>query len=364
LYCYESLKPKYVTDKIISEYDNFFYKDQLNSLNKGLPFLNHVCVLFCSLFLTSCSQENIAYDCTNLLQNFNREGFYAEDSSGELFHYNKGLYSVQLSIKPGVLFNQIKNISKSEKYGNSSVIITLNDAGSKQFAQLTKKCIGKRIGVFIKDQLIEAPVVQQEIIGGAIAISSENTDDTRTKDEVYNYLSSKLICCDQIGRKEGNDIQKTASGEYYAKKGNFIVGFPNKPSFQKINRKIDTHEIQTNLYRDNLNQNNTFWVEYVDYPEVMDMNYKKHLLLSELRKGLLHNMYESYEMVLEDIREQHGLKSIYIVLYQREEFIRKNRKRIVKIQLFTVNNSIYTAAYAGYENENVDSVMKSFRLKK
>jgi len=61
------------------------------------------------------------------------------------------------------------------------VSIQFDEEGGKIFQELTQKNVSKRIAIFVGGQLISAPVVQEEIIGGSAIISgSRNVDEART----------------------------------------------------------------------------------------------------------------------------------------------------------------------------------------
>ena len=62
--------------------------------------------------------------------------------------------------------------------GAPEVSITFNDTGSKIFAQMTQKNIGKPLAIFLDGQLIEAPVVQTAITNGEALITGNFTVDS------------------------------------------------------------------------------------------------------------------------------------------------------------------------------------------
>ncbi len=55
--------------------------------------------------------------------------------------------------------------------GQAQVTLQFDDEGSELFRELTKNNIGKAIGIFLDDQAISVPVVNQEIAGGQAVIS-------------------------------------------------------------------------------------------------------------------------------------------------------------------------------------------------
>jgi preprotein translocase subunit SecD len=62
--------------------------------------------------------------------------------------------------------------------GAPEVQITFNDQGAKIFEKITEANVGKPLAIFLDNNLIEAPVVQQPISGGSAVISGHFTIDT------------------------------------------------------------------------------------------------------------------------------------------------------------------------------------------
>jgi preprotein translocase subunit SecD len=61
--------------------------------------------------------------------------------------------------------------------GAPSVQLQFNDEGAKLFEEITKRNVGKQVGIFLDDQILSAPTVQQEIIGGTAIITGQFTLD-------------------------------------------------------------------------------------------------------------------------------------------------------------------------------------------
>lgn len=57
------------------------------------------------------------------------------------------------------------------------VAIEFTSEGAEKFAAITKRNIGKPLAIFLDDQPIEAPTVQQEIIGGSAVITGSFTSE-------------------------------------------------------------------------------------------------------------------------------------------------------------------------------------------
>lgn len=70
--------------------------------------------------------------------------------------------------------------------GKPQVQLVFNSSGTKKFAQITEKTIGKQIAIILDNQMIEAPVVNQAIENGDAVITGGFTTDTA------NALSTEL----------------------------------------------------------------------------------------------------------------------------------------------------------------------------
>ncbi|MBI2018059.1 protein translocase subunit SecD [Candidatus Daviesbacteria bacterium] len=57
------------------------------------------------------------------------------------------------------------------------VTIEFTVKGAEKFAELTKRNLNKPLAIFLDDQLISAPVVQQEIVGGSAVITGQFTTE-------------------------------------------------------------------------------------------------------------------------------------------------------------------------------------------
>ncbi|MEN9341843.1 MAG: hypothetical protein RIQ54_99 [Candidatus Parcubacteria bacterium] len=57
--------------------------------------------------------------------------------------------------------------------GAPQVAITFSDTGGEIFERITEKNVGKPLAIFLDEQLIETPVVQQKIVGGQAVISGK-----------------------------------------------------------------------------------------------------------------------------------------------------------------------------------------------
>ncbi len=66
----------------------------------------------------------------------------------------------------------------SQGGGGAQVQIDFSDEGSKLFSDITKRNVGKPVAIVLDEQLLSAPVVQQQIVGGTAVISGGFTSDT------------------------------------------------------------------------------------------------------------------------------------------------------------------------------------------
>jgi protein-export membrane protein SecD len=99
------------------------------------------------------------------------------------------------------------------------VQITFDDEGAKLFQELTKKNIGRRIAIFVGGQLVSAPTVQTEIIGGiAVITGSSNIIEARTLAQDLNtgaipapiYLTGQRTVEATLGAEAMRDSVKAA----------------------------------------------------------------------------------------------------------------------------------------------------------
>lgn len=74
----------------------------------------------------------------------------------------------------GKMVNDAKPETNSQT-GQIDVGLKLNDEGAKKFDEATARLIGKKIAIFMDDQLISAPVVQSRISGGSAVITGQRT---------------------------------------------------------------------------------------------------------------------------------------------------------------------------------------------
>ncbi len=64
-----------------------------------------------------------------------------------------------------------------QQSGEPIIQLTFNDEGAKLFEEITGRNVGKRLAIYLDDQLLTAPTVQQKISGGQATITGQFTID-------------------------------------------------------------------------------------------------------------------------------------------------------------------------------------------
>ncbi|GAB6138295.1 protein translocase subunit SecD [Halanaerobaculum tunisiense] len=57
------------------------------------------------------------------------------------------------------------------QFNQPVIVIKLNDAGSEKFAEVTRNNVGRRVGIYLDDELLTNPNVQEPITGGEASIT-------------------------------------------------------------------------------------------------------------------------------------------------------------------------------------------------
>lgn len=70
---------------------------------------------------------------------------------------------------------------KSQGLAEPEVVLNFNDEGTKLFAEITKRDIGKRVAIYLDGEVISAPTVQSEIANGQAVITGNFTVDEAKK---------------------------------------------------------------------------------------------------------------------------------------------------------------------------------------
>ena len=76
-------------------------------------------------------------------------------------------------LEPDVLLDRTALKSawlEHDSSGTPQIHLALTDEGAKKFAEITGKYIGKRIGILVRDRLVSAPIIRDQIFGGSLVI--------------------------------------------------------------------------------------------------------------------------------------------------------------------------------------------------
>lgn len=90
--------------------------------------------------------------------------------------------------------------------GGVDVALKLNDEGAKRFAEATGRLVGKPIAIFMDDQLISAPTVNQQITGGQAVITGQRT--AKEAGELASTIKSGALPF-KLEAKQVNSISPT-----------------------------------------------------------------------------------------------------------------------------------------------------------
>lgn len=98
----------------------------------------------------------------------------------------------------------------SGKTSGPEISLQFSEEGAKKFADITRRNIGKPLAIFLDDELLEAPTVQQEIIGGNAVITGQFTlDQAKTISTQLNAgalrVPVKIIDQHSIGPELGQE---------------------------------------------------------------------------------------------------------------------------------------------------------------
>lgn len=72
----------------------------------------------------------------------------------------------------------------------SFVMVEFNYAGTELLAEITARNIGRQVGVFVGDELITAPTVNEAITGGVVQITGQFTLEQAT--DLANQINSGI----------------------------------------------------------------------------------------------------------------------------------------------------------------------------
>ena len=105
-----------------------------------------------------------------------------EDFGSELLPYESS--EDKLSVNKRVILSGNNLITAKPSFDNqnnqSTVNISLDRAGSKKFARVTKNNVGKRLAIILDNKIISAPVINEPILNGNSVISGNFTFQSAT----------------------------------------------------------------------------------------------------------------------------------------------------------------------------------------
>jgi len=107
------------------------------------------------------------------------------------------------------------SVSYDSTSGKPQVALEFTSEGKKKFADVTKRNVGKVVGIFLDDTTLTTPVVQQEILdGNAVITGSSTTDEAKSLAQQINGgalpVSIKLVEQRNIGPSLGaEEISKS-----------------------------------------------------------------------------------------------------------------------------------------------------------
>lgn len=140
------------------------------------------------------SKVSVVEDCSEL-NKYTYNGFYSPSKEGKML-YNSSQYSVDsmgIAKEPLITFQDVDIVIKSyDVLSKPSLVVHLNEKATSVFKEYTAKNIGEKIAIVIKDSLISAPIIQSEIAGGKVQITSSFTQ--QEVDNLYNYLFKLKDC--------------------------------------------------------------------------------------------------------------------------------------------------------------------------
>ncbi len=130
---------------------------------------------------------------------------------------DSGQQRVYFNPEPALKGSDIKKatVTFDQNNGKPQVALQFSPAGAKIFGDLTTKNVGKMIGIFLDDEILVAPVVQQAILtGDAVITGQRSVDETRQLAVAINSgalpVPIKLIEQRTIGPSLGAvEIQKS-----------------------------------------------------------------------------------------------------------------------------------------------------------
>jgi len=144
--------------------------------------------LFLILIIYSCT---LSKKTTKIPLNQNKlSGFFVEKSDGFKFSfYNDTTKLFYIDTIPVIKFSDF-DIAKKEKsdYSGYNVYLKINEKHKEKLQKITSEQIGNYIFIIINDNLVSAPIIQQEITEGEVVLSGISEE---LVDEIINIVKNK-----------------------------------------------------------------------------------------------------------------------------------------------------------------------------
>lgn len=104
--------------------------------------------------------------------------FKEMDSSKEKIATNTPAFLL-LSKETGLSGKEVKkaSVTFSQQDGKPQVLLEFTPSGAKKFGDITKRNVGKQVAIYLDEQILSAPVVQQAILDGNAVINGNFTTD-------------------------------------------------------------------------------------------------------------------------------------------------------------------------------------------
>jgi preprotein translocase subunit SecD len=111
------------------------------------------------------------------------------------------------------------NLDFDQNSGAPMVALQFNDEGATLFEKITKENVGRYLGIFLDEELIQMPVIREAITGGKATISggftgSEGIKEARSLVDNLNLgalpLPIELVSTQSVGASLGNEAVKAS----------------------------------------------------------------------------------------------------------------------------------------------------------
>jgi len=127
-------------------------------------------------------------DVRQAIESMGRTAFleFKELPVGEFFGEG-ALYSPDNFVSTGLTGKYLKNSQPStDNLGRPEVAINFTSDGAELFADVTGRNVGKPLAIFLDDQLISSPTVNEQIVGGSAVITGVGMEEARTLSNLLN----------------------------------------------------------------------------------------------------------------------------------------------------------------------------------